>query len=268
MKLNRRITLSFSCFLLIFAFGCGKKNDTNSSVISTTDTSAVASTDENLTEAVEVTTKNSDTSEKTDESENVTETKAEDKTSEAVTTIAAEVIEETSLDNNAEKGYSDSLAAAQAFYNAYLNHDTAVIYNMFCQTEIDRYGITVEATLDGKKGSEVFTRQNILMALDASMDNIDDIMAFYEDKSTDLWSVSVTEENLFEVDSQTLNDFNSEMGTSFTSAVEVSHTFYDDTTNGEAFSGNSCAFLEADGKWYLSFSIMMQTDLINYIDIF
>ena len=60
---------------------------------------------------------------------------------------------------------------------------------------------------------------------------------------------------------------NGDLKTKYTQAAVINYIFYRNSANEEAFTGNSSAYLMRDGKWYLSFSSLMQSELLNYIDL-
>ncbi|MBP3309984.1 MAG: hypothetical protein J6L05_04140 [Ruminococcus sp.] len=277
MKILKYIAVSVACVMCVGAFGCGKKNSEISGDSSEVNTTAVTTEEASVTgtdgEKQEI---SASTTEKTVEEEPVTEASSAENTTEnaivteteAVTESLTETTEAKNEQPLFEKGYTDSFEAVQAFYTAYLNHDAASIYNMFYQPEITAYGASVEELLEGRKAEDVFTKQAVLTAISDSMDNIDEIMAFYENRPEDEWVVNLTADNLSQVAQEDIDAFNASLGISFTNAVETYRIFYENTVNGEAFTGNSCAFLEKDGRWYLSFSIMMRSDLINFMEIY
>ena len=99
------------------------------------------------------------------------------------------------------------------------------------------------------------------------MDNISGIMESSSDSSTDKWYVQLNDSDLKLVDNEVLEEFNTTLGTSYTSVAECRFVFYQNETNGESFSGNSSAFVERNGKWYLSYSNAMGVELMNYIEL-
>lgn len=271
MRISKYIAVFAACVMCMGAVGCGNKSSDISGGSSEISLTAEASEKSSVTGTAE---ENQPTTVSTTENavkkESVSEASSAENTTES-TTVTESTSDSTEAKDEApsyEKGYSDSFEAVQAFYNAYLNHDAASIYNMFYQPEIIAYGASVEELLEGRKAEDVFTKQAVLMAISASMDNIDEIMEFYEDRPEDEWVVNFTADKLTNVDQEDIDEFNAALGISFTNAVETDHVFYENTVNGEAFTGNSCAFLEKDGRWYLSFSIMMRSDLINFMEIY
>ncbi len=164
-------------------------------------------------------------------------------------------------------GYTSNLDIAQDFYNAYLGHDPEKIYSMFDPDEMKNYAKLVESELEGKSADEVFSKQAVTKAIGASMDSISEIMKAYSDSDSDKWSVTITSDDMEKADDKSLESFNGDLNTSYSAAVIVNYIFYSNESNGETFTGNSSAFLEKNGKWYLSYSSLMQSELLNYLDV-
>ena len=169
--------------------------------------------------------------------------------------------------DDSSQGFSDSMSAAIAFYDAYINYDAEAVYAMFDKEEIQCFYKLVEHSLDGKSPEEVFRKSVVIRAINSSMDNISGIMESSSDSSTDKWSVQLNDSDLKLVDNEVLEEFNTTLGTSYTSVAECRFVFYQNETNGESFSGNSSAFVERNGKWYLSYSNAMGVELMNYIEL-
>ncbi|MBQ3947307.1 MAG: hypothetical protein II656_02200 [Ruminococcus sp.] len=267
MKNSRHIAFVTALIMTLSAVSCGSKSSDKSDVSSTsssevnTDSTKEETSTENSTETA---------SESTSAAQSQTTT-VTTKSAAAVTTTAAV----TTAPNNEKKpqpvaddtGYKDKLAIAQEFYKSYLSHDAEKVYSMFNIDEINGYYILMKNELDGKKPEEVFSKAVIVAAIDRSMKAIDEIREAYADSKDDKWAVDITNDDMSDIDQLTLEDYNSELGTKYTSGVVLNYIFYHDTNNNESFTGNSSAFVERDGKWYLSFSSLMQSELLNYIDL-
>ena len=159
------------------------------------------------------------------------------------------------------------LEAAQAFYQAYLDHDAEAVYSMFDKAEIDGYNKLIAPELSGASAKEVFRKAAVIRAIEDSMDNIDKIKEYYQDSENDMWSFSVRGSDLEEISSDELDDFNKSLGTSYTKAYTCQYMFYNDDTNNKSFTGNSASFVESGGVWHLSYSSAMGSDLLNFIDV-
>lgn len=194
-------------------------------------------------------------------------TTAEATTAEADTTVpeAAAAEEPATKAAGDDSKYTESMDIARDFYKAYINKDAAAVYDMFSKEEMEAYYKVIAPTLDGKAPNEVFKRSVVEKAISDSMKAVGDIMQSYADTENDKWSVLISEENIRDISQDDLDGFNKDYGTSFKSAVQCRYMFYQDDTNGQAFTGNTASFLEKDGKWYLSFSQLIQSDLYQYI---
>lgn len=166
-----------------------------------------------------------------------------------------------------DSGYTDSLTLAKDFYQAYLDHEPEKVYNMFNQQEIECYKKLMTEELDGKSPDEVFSKDALIKAIDDSMSMIEEIMAEYSNSENDRWNVDITEELFEEAGEEELTGFNKELGTDYTAGLIINYMYYVNDANGEVFVGNSSAFLEKNGQWYVSFSSLMQSELINQIEV-
>ena len=166
-----------------------------------------------------------------------------------------------------DSGYTDSLSIAVDFYQAYLEHNPEKDYNMFNPEEIERYKKLMADQLEEKSADEVFSKDAVIKAIDDSMYVIEEIMEEYSDSETDRWTADITEELFDEAAEEELSAFNEELGTNYTSGSIINYMYYVNADNGELFVGNSSAFLEKKGHWYVSFSSLMQSELINQLEV-
>ena len=168
------------------------------------------------------------------------------------------------------KGYSSSFEAAKAYYNAYLSGNSDAVYEMFCEEEIDGFNAYIGTTdlLEGKNAQVVFKRSNVVNAIKESIATIHGIMKERSDVPPDKWTVSLTEDLLRHSGENELKDFNKTLGTDFSDANDCGHVYYRDGNEEHDFIGNGCAFVELDGRWYLSYSTVMNAELITYLDIY
>lgn len=164
-------------------------------------------------------------------------------------------------------GYTDSFALASDFYQAYLDHDPEKVYKMFNEQEIECYKTLMADELDGKSPDEVFSKDALVRAIDDSMVMIEEIMAEYSDSENDRWTADVSEQLFTEVTEEELAAFNEELGTDYTGGTIIAYMYYVNADNGEPFVGNSSAYLEKNGQWYVSFSSLMQSELIDQLDL-
>ncbi|HOH86676.1 hypothetical protein, partial [Ruminococcus sp.] len=163
-----------------------------------------------------------------------------------------------------------SFEAAKAYYNAYLTKNADAVYDMLCEEEIEAYHSYLRSTdlLEGKNPQVVFKRSNVISAIDKSIQAIHDIMKEKSDVPPERWTVSLTEELLRTTGENELADFNKTLNTEFSSAADCGYVYYKDGNDDHSFIGNGCAFVELDGRWYLSYTTIMNAELITYLDIF
>lgn len=248
-----------------------KGSEPKISEVSGSETNAVSSTVKDSAESSsEISENKSSGNEKGETASESNSNKTEETTAPSEPETTAPAVTEAPTGNQQKDnggGYTSSIDIAQDFYNAYLGHDPEKIYSMFDQDEIKNYGKLVESELDGKTADEVFSKQAVTKAISASMDSIGEIMAAYSDSEGDKWSVTITPEDIETADEKSLESFNGDLNTSYSAAAIINYIFYQDETNGETFTGNSSAFLEKNGKWYLSYSSLMQSELLNYLEV-
>lgn len=264
MKLILRITAALTAVAMsAAAFGCDKKKSSDDT--SKTEASTASQTTTNDT---------ADSKEDT-----VTTTASETEISSASTTTAASTAEapataaETTVqatESAPQKGFSSSFEAAKAYYTAYIKGDADAVYDMFCDEEIEGYHNYLSSTdlLDGKNPRVVFKRSNVVNAIKSSMAAIYGIMAGKSDVPHEQWAFSLTEDLLKPTGENELKDFNKTLGTNFPAASDCGHVYYKDGNEEHSFIGNACAFVQLNDRWYLSYTTVMNAELITYMDIF
>lgn len=184
-----------------------------------------------------------------------------------VTTKPASDKEMTTSAETSGSGYTDSLTIASDFYQAYLEHDPEKVYKLFNEQEIECYKDLMADELDGESPDELFSQEALISAIDSSMVMIEEIMTEFSESENDRWTADVSDGILAEVTDEELSVFNEELGTDYTSGYVINYMYYVNADNGEVFVGNSSAFLEKNGQWYLSFSSLMQSELIDQLEI-
>lgn len=300
MDFKRSLAILIASAILTCTASCGKGKNSDSSAettsavsgdtISTEDTSAEDDTDDTSEEETETDSSSSATTEDTsDTSEGYTVkasttesstsasgteksgTTTSAKTTTVTTTKKTEPTttkpadkKENKNNNSSQSGYKTCDELAYAYYQAYLDHDAEAVYAMFSEEEIDGYLKAVSAELGDEDLSGYFTKTEIIKAINKSMDNVSEIMKYYGDSDSDEWTF-ILEEAIDDIEEEDLNNFNKQLGTDFDSARDCQIMFYHDENNDKSFTGNSSSFLEKDGKWYLSISNAMRTDLINFM---
>lgn len=270
MELTKRTAAVIGAVVLAAAsWSCSsKKSSASESSASQAETAASSEADTTTdTEKQAVTTEAG--TEPTTEAPSATEgsgtTTASETTAPTTTTETANKPTRASV-----KGYDNSYEAAKAYYNAYLKGDADAVYDMLCTEEIEAYHAYLRSTdlLDGKNPQVVFKRSNVINAIKQSIQAIHDIMKEKSDVPPEKWTVSLTEELLRQTGENELKDFNKVLNTDFTAASDCGFVYYKDGNDDHSFIGNGCAFVELDGRWYLSYSTIMNAELITYLDIF
>jgi hypothetical protein len=263
---SRIMAAVIAVILSAAAYGCNSKTNTSSS--SSAENTTAASSDEAVTA--------SDTETSTDSSAPATTavSTTSKKTTETTTTTAAEKpTEKPAEPTTAEArkgGFGSSFEAAKAYYNAYLTNNADAVYDMFCPEEIEAYHSYIGTTdlLDGKNPQVVFKRSAVIDAIKQSMAAIRGIMAEKSDLPPEQWTTSLAEDTLRATGENELKDFNKTLSTEFTAGSDCRHVYYEDGDEEHRFVGNGCAFVELGGRWYLSYSSVMNAELITYMDIF
>jgi hypothetical protein len=262
MKPILRITAAVTAIILsTAAFGCDNKKSSD-------DTSSKESTSASQEDTTDDSETATDTTSTTTSGSGTTTTAAS--TSTTTTTVAATDKVQPTTAPAPEKGFESSYEAAKAYYNAYLTGNADAVYDMFCQEEIEGYHTYLNTTelLEGKNPQVVFKRSAVIDAINQSMGAIHGIMAEKSDLPHEKWVVSLTEESLKPVGENELKDFNKTLNTSFPEAADCDHIYYKDGNEEHSFIGNACAFVQFDGRWYLSYSTVMNAELITYMNIF
>lgn len=270
-KIIAAVVSALMCAVSVSCSNSKKTSESKASENSVAETNIVSATVEDSSETSSgVSERETSTNEK---GELTSESKSDNIETSTVTsgteTIITTVTEAPTMNRpaNDSGGYTSDLDIAQDFYNAYLNHDPEKIYSMFDPDEMKNYVKLVESELEGKSADEVFSKQAVTKAIGASMDSVGEIMKAYSDSDGDKWSVTITSDDIEKADDKSLESFNGDLNTSYSAASIINYIFYNNKANGESFTGNSSAFLEKDGRWYLSYSSLMQSELLNYLEV-
>lgn len=235
------ISLSL-CAAVVMTGGCNDKNKKSSSSAKESSSSSAVKEKEGKT---------------TGEASSDTSTEPET-TTEPVTVVQA------------ENGYDTPIAAVRNYYNAYLTNDYEAVYNMFSEDEIKAYRKYLkDGGLIGEEDPDkTFGKGNVIKAIKASMANIRDLMAENGGKPAEQWGVSLKDEDLSALSGEEVNIFNNKLGTDFTSGFDCNFVYYVDGDENHSFLGNDCAVLEKDGRWYVSYSTVLSSELITFLDIY
>ena len=268
MKLLTRIITVFAVFsAAAAAWGCEKKNTDGSKSAAQTVTSSTAEvTSVTATEAKTSVTAAASTAETVTDAETTVSTSAAETT--AVTTVTTE----PQTAEAPKKGFDTCIDAARAYYSAYLHGDANAVYDMFCEDEIEGYHAYLDTEqsdlLEGKNAQVMFKRSMVISAINESIKRIHSIMSEKSDVPPDQWTTSIAEQALKATGETELKDFNKQLGTHFTNASGCGYVYYKDGNEEHDFLGNSCGFVELDGRWYLSYSTVMYAELLTYMDIY
>ena len=237
----RSVISFFVCTALAASYGCRSKDKISSSDVESS----------SLSSAVE---KTSDT---------VSSTAA---VSEDITTATTEPVTVV----NTENGYDSPFDAAKNYYNAYLTNNYEAVYNMFCDEEIEAYSryLSDDGLIGEEKPEKAFGKGNVMKAIKASIANIRQLMAENGGKPAEEWGVSLKEEDLSAFSAEEMSIFNNKLGTSFTSGYDCNFVYYTDGDDNHSFLGNDCALVEKDGRWYISYSTALSSELITFLDIY
>lgn len=258
MKLLPRIITVFAALTAAAAaWGCEKKNTDGSKSAAETVTSSTA-------EATSVTTAAEKTTAATGSAASAVTT--------AETAAVTNVTTEQKTEEAPEKGFGTCIDAARAYYDAYLHGNADAVYDMFCEDEIEGYHAYLDTEqsdlLEGKNAQVMFKRSKVISAINESIKRIHSIMSEKSDVPPEQWTTSIAEQALKATGETELKDFNKQLGTHFTNASGCGYVYYKDGNEEHDFLGNSCGFVELDGRWYLSYSTVMYAELLTYMDIY
>ena len=269
MKLLPRIITVFAALTAAAAaWGCEKKNtDGNKSTAETVTSSTAEVTSVTTAEGKTTDVTGSSTSAVTTAETTASTTAAETSTA-AVTTVTTE----QKTEEAPKKGFDTCIDAARAYYDAYLHGDASAVYDMFCEDEIEGYHAYLDTEqsdlLEGKNAQVMFKRSKVISAINESIKRIHSIMSEKSGVPPEQWTTSVAEQALKATGETELKDFNKQLGTHFTNASGCGYVYYKDGNEEHDFLGNSCGFVELDGRWYLSYSTVMYAELLTYMDIY
>lgn len=269
--MNYRLLAAIISAAMICASAAGCEKSKSSSVITKNSEAAEQVTDEAETYEAETTESESEkkNTEETSESEQEYKQTTTAMVTETVTTVTTAATTPHELAEKARQGYPSAYEAAQAYYDAYLTGNYELVCNMFCKPETDAYNEYFDSLeLTETKAETIFTNDAVENAVKASMENIKNLRADNQDSESDKWSVSLKEEDIVPSQPEDIDSFNEALGTSFTSGADCGYVYYQNETNQKAFVCNGCAFVEYNGKWYLSYTSLIQSELINYMEIF
>ncbi|MDE7138699.1 MAG: hypothetical protein K2O29_09650 [Ruminococcus sp.] len=245
-KFIRFITALTVCITAMAVTGCeGKTGEDNSDKIIVATTEAQETTAEITAEAV-------------------TELPSE--------TVSTEPITETGTDITSESHNDEYKTVLNAYHQAYINADTNAVYALFCPDEITAFDTYMKNYLktengeDDKTLNQIFTKESVMSAIDASVKNIHSIMDGYNESENDTWSVNIDETTVEHYSENELAEINSQLGINITDGYICEIPFYKNDTNEEVFVAEPASVLLIDGKWYISYSAAFDR-LIDFMEI-
>jgi hypothetical protein len=272
MKLTKRaLAVILAAVLSSALWSCENKKSSQGGASEASTSAITETTSEAVTTSQEETKAGTTTAASAETTAESTTTAAGTTTTTAAETTAPAATETTQAPTKAvKKGFDSSFEAAKAYYNAYLTKNADAVYDMLCEEEIEAYHSYLRSTdlLEGKNPQVVFKRSNVISAIGKSIQAIHDIMKEKSDVPPEKWTVSLTEDLLRTTGENELADFNKTLNTEFGSAADCGYVYYKDGNDDHSFIGNGCAFVELDGRWYLSYTTIMNAELITYLDIF
>lgn len=244
MKKFAKYTAFLLACMTVTAFsGCEGKTDEESqvSVISDVTTSEEATVPETTTEPI---------------TEQVTEESTETPT------------EETVPDEN----NSDYRTVLDAYHQAYLDGNADAVYALFSPDEITAFDTYMKTYLKNNLGESeetvenMFAKDNVVSAINGSIENIHGIMANYSVSDGDIWSINIDETTIEHYSADELARINSDLSMNITDGYMCEIPFYKNNANEEVFVAEPASIFQIDGKWYISYSVACDR-LIEFMDI-
>ncbi|MDE6781741.1 MAG: hypothetical protein K2J40_09820 [Ruminococcus sp.] len=200
--------------------------------------------------------------------EEVTTTTSFEDVTEAVTEeITSEVTSEVSAEVN-----MDYRPVLDAYHQAYIDGNADAIYALFSPDEITAFDTYMKSYLRDNFGEsdstveKMFAKDNIVSAINGSVQNIHGIMSDYNESDTDIWSINIDETTIERYTAEELSAINANLNINITDGYICEIPFYKNNTNDEIFVAEPASVLQIDGKWYISYSAACDR-LIEFMDI-
>lgn len=204
-------------------------------------------------------------------SEEVTTTTSAEVLTEAVTEIpsedAAEITSEAPSAENTE--YRPVL---DAYHQAYIDGNADAVYALFSPDEIAAFDTYMKAYLKENAGESdstvenMFAKDNVVAAINGSINNIHSIMSTYNASDTDTWSINIDETTIERYTAEELAEINNSLGMNITDGYICEIPFYKNNVNEEIFVAEPASVLQIEGNWYISYSAACDR-LIEFMDI-
>lgn len=195
---------------------------------------------------------------------------------EETTTIPEEVptedTTETPSEETTEVNHVDHMSILNAYHQAYIDGNADAVYVLFCPDEIAAFDTYMKEYLKNNAGEseeiteKMFSKENIISAIDGSIDNIHDIMDNYNQSAGDVWSISIDESTIEQYTAEELAKINADLGLNITDGYICEIPFYRNDANEETFVAEPAAVFEINGCWYVSYSVACDR-LVEFMDI-
>lgn len=200
--------------------------------------------------------------------EETTVTTSVEAVTEAVTEeVTAEVTSEVPAEAN-----NDYRPVLDAYHQAYIDGNADAVYALFSPDEITAFDTYMKAYLKDNFGEsdltveKMFAKENIISAINGSVQNIHGIMANYNESDTDIWSINIDETTIERYTAEELSTINANLNINITDGYICEIPFYKNNSNDEIFVAEPASVLQIDGKWYISYSVACDR-LIEFMDI-
>lgn len=198
-----------------------------------------------------------------------TETSAEIST-EAVTEVTTETVSETATDTVTEN--TEYRPVLDAYHQAYIDGNADAVYALFSPDEITAFDTYMKTYLKDSLGEsestveKMFSKDNVVSAINGSVENIHSIMNAYNESDADTWSINIDETTIERYTTEELAEINSNLGMNITDGYICEIPFYKNDVNEEVFVAEPASVLQIDGRWYISYSVACDR-LIEFMDI-
>lgn len=198
-----------------------------------------------------------------------TETSAEIST-EAVTEVSTETASETATDAVTEN--TEYRPVLDAYHQAYIDGNADAVYALFSPDEITAFDTYMKTYLKDSLGEsestveKMFSKDNVVSAINGSVENIHSIMNAYNESDADTWSINIDETTIERYTAEELAEINSNLGMNITDGYICEIPFYKNDVNEEVFVAEPASVLQIDGRWYISYSVACDR-LIEFMDI-
>ncbi len=205
----------------------------------------------------------------------ITATTATEIPAEIPTETVSEITTETTSESTSEAPAEENTnyrPILDAYHQAYIDGNANAVYALFSQDEITAFETYMKTYLKENLGEseetveKIFSKDNIVSAIDDSIRNIKSIMATYSESGADKWSIDIDETTIERYTKEELNEINSQLNIDITDGYMCEIPFYKNETNEEVFVAEPASVLLINGNWYISYSVACDR-LIEFMDI-